>query len=123
MRFSVWRFGRPGSWRIDWRSGSGKMGGRLRQGRPRTLQVRSGGGSMAETRKRSKRATKEPTGAGVCPVALCPVGMFLTVTGDVRPEAVEHLLKAGRELVLATRALLDSRVEGTEGARARLEKI
>lgn len=69
---------------------------------------------MAETRKRSKRATKEPTGAGVCPVALCPVGMFLTVTGDVRPEAVDHLLSAGRELMMAVKAMIDARVEDVE---------
>jgi hypothetical protein len=49
--------------------------------------------------------------------------MLLTVTGDLRPEVVEHLLKAGRELMLATRALLDSRVSGREGDGARLEKI
>jgi hypothetical protein len=49
--------------------------------------------------------------------------MFLTVTGDLRPEVIEHLLKAGRELMLATRALLDSRLLGTEGGGARLEKI
>jgi hypothetical protein len=66
---------------------------------------------MAETRKRSKRATKTPTAAPVCPVALCPVGMFLTVGGDVRPEAVEHLMRAGRELMMAVKAVIDARVE------------
>jgi hypothetical protein len=80
---------------------------------------------MAKTEGRSQEGAGETTPAKgpVCPVALCPVGMFLTVTGDLRPEVVEHLLKAGRELMLATRALLDSRVEGTDGGRARLEKI
>jgi hypothetical protein len=51
------------------------------------------------------------------------VGVFLTVTGDLRPEVVEHLLKAGRELMLATRALLDSRLQPAEGGGPRLEKI
>jgi hypothetical protein len=69
---------------------------------------------MAETRKRSKRATKAPAQAAVCPVALCPVGMFLSVTGDVRPEAVQHLLSAGRELMMAVKAIVDSRVEDVE---------
>lgn len=80
---------------------------------------------MAKTEGRSPKGAGETPSAQspVCPVALCPVGMFLTVTGDLRPEVVEHLLKAGRELVLATRALLDSRVTGAEGGRARLEKI
>lgn len=80
---------------------------------------------MAKTEGRSPEGAADiPSGQNpVCPVALCPVGMFLTVTGDLRPEVVEHLLKAGRELMLATRALLDSRVSGREGAGARLEKI
>lgn len=70
---------------------------------------------MAETRKRSKRATKAPAAeAAVCPVALCPVGMFLTVTGDVRPEAVQHLLSAGRELMMAVKAIVDSRAGDAE---------
>jgi hypothetical protein len=66
---------------------------------------------MAETRKRSKRSTDTPTAATVCPVALCPVGMFLSISGEVRPEAVEHLLSAGRELMMAVKAMIDARVE------------
>jgi hypothetical protein len=77
---------------------------------------------MAETRKRSKRATKEPTGAAVCPVALCPVGMFLTVTGDVKPEAVDHLLSAGRELMMAVKAMIDARADDV-GQPATLHRI
>jgi hypothetical protein len=65
-----------------------------------------------------------PQGPGpVCPVALCPGGMFLTVTEELRPEVVEHLLKAGRELMLATRAFLDNRLEGPEEGGPPLEKI
>lgn len=80
---------------------------------------------MARTEGRSPEGGGgAPTAQGpVCPVTLCPVGMFLTVTGDLRPEVVEHLLKAGRELLLATRALLDSRLQGPEGEGPRLEKI
>jgi hypothetical protein len=80
---------------------------------------------MAETEGRAPDGAGEgPEGQGpVCPVALCPVGMFLTVTGDLRPEVVEHLLKAGRELMLATRALLDSRLQPAKGDGPRLEKI
>lgn len=77
---------------------------------------------MAETRKRSKGSTKVPPETAVCPVALCPVGMFLTVTGEVRPEAVEHLLRAGRELMLAVKATLDARVEDV-GQPATLHRI
>jgi hypothetical protein len=66
---------------------------------------------MAETGKRSKRRTKAPTPAAVCPVALCPIGMFLSVTGDVRPETVEHFLSAGRQLVMAVKSMVDSRAD------------
>lgn len=80
---------------------------------------------MPETPRRPTKKAEEtqPEQGPVCPVALCPVGMFLTVTGDLRPEVVEHLLKAGRELMLATRALLDSRLQGPKGDGPRLEKI
>jgi hypothetical protein len=40
--------------------------------------------------------------------------MFLTVTGDVRPEAIDHLLSAGRELMMAVKAMIDARVEDVE---------
>lgn len=58
----------------------------------------------------------------VCPVSICPVGMFLTFTGQARPEVVEHLLKAGRELVLAATAFMNARADAL-GKIQRLEKI
>ena len=57
----------------------------------------------------------------VCPVAFCPVGMALSVAEQVRPEVVEHLMAAGRELLLAVKAVVDSRAEGT--AAPGLERI
>lgn len=77
---------------------------------------------MAETRKRSKPAKKEEAEAAVCPVALCPVGMFLSVTGDVRPEAADHLLSAGRELMMAVKAIIDARTEDAK-VSAKLHRI
>lgn len=77
---------------------------------------------MADTRKRSKPTKKEAAEAPVCPVALCPVGMFLSVTGDVRPEAVDHLLSAGRELMMAVKAIIDARTEGAQEP-AKLRRI
>jgi 3-keto-L-gulonate-6-phosphate decarboxylase len=65
---------------------------------------------MAESRKGSKGSAKG-TAAAVCPVALCPVGMFLSVTGDVRPEALDHLLRAGRELMMAGKAIIEARAD------------
>ena len=78
---------------------------------------------MAETGKRSRKrgagtAEREP----VCPVSFCPVGMFLTVTGNARPEAVEHLMAAGREFLLALTAVLNTRVEDLD-RRPSIEKI
>lgn len=74
---------------------------------------------MAERRTRSKKEAKAPA---VCPVSVCPVGMFLTFAGEARPEVVEHLLNAGREMILAASAFLDARAEAVREA-PRLEKI
>ena len=57
----------------------------------------------------------EPTEEGgrvghdpVCPVGFCPIGFALTAADQVRPEVVEHLLVAGRELMLAMKAFMDA---------------
>lgn len=79
---------------------------------------------MAETGGRSTDRAGQPGAAQApfCPVGFCPVGMFLTIAGEARPEVVEHLLKAGREMVLAARAVLDARVEPAARS-SRLERI
>jgi hypothetical protein len=49
---------------------------------------------------------------------------MVTAMGDVRPELMEHLLLAGREMLLAVRALIDARLEGSaEKPATRLERI
>jgi len=35
----------------------------------------------------------------------------VTTIGDTRPELVEHLMMAGRELLLAARAVIDARLQ------------
>ena len=60
--------------------------------------------------------------APVCPVAFCPVGVAMSLTGQVRPEAVEHLMAAGRELLLAMKAVIDARVEAFDRSSP-LERI
>lgn len=80
---------------------------------------------MAQTRKRS--TTKKPEAEElatdhVCPVGFCPIGMFLSVSNRSRPEAVEHLMAAGREFVLALNAVLNTRAEDLGRAPA-IEKI
>jgi hypothetical protein len=72
---------------------------------------------MAEQRSRRSAADQEPEEPqeprqGVCPVAFCPVGLAMTMADQVRPEVVEHLLAAGRELLLAVKAVVDARAEG-----------
>jgi hypothetical protein len=51
----------------------------------------------------------------VCPVTFCPVGLALTAA-DIRPEVLEHLMAAGRELLLAAKAVLDARADATSSA-------
>jgi hypothetical protein len=79
---------------------------------------------MAAAKPRSTRAAKaggkdaagsvaESPGAP-CPVALCPICMTVTALGEVRPELVEHLLTAGREVLLAMRSVIDARLDETK---------
>ena len=65
---------------------------------------------------------EEPVHDRVCPVGFCPVGMFLTVSGHARPDAVEHLVAAGREFVLALAAVMSARAEDV-GRASQIEKI
>ena len=75
------------------------------------------------TRRRAEAETEEAPSAGpICPVGFCPVGMALTFGEQVRPEVIEHLLAAGRELLLAMKAVVDARVEGFERASP-LERV
>ena len=75
---------------------------------------------MAEQRAGTRQPRKAPQaeeGAAaqpVCPVGFCPVGMALAFGDQVRPEVVEHLLAAGRELLLAMKGVVDARVESFE---------
>lgn len=73
---------------------------------------------MPERRSTRKTRTEKAKAEGglppVCPVGFCPIGLALAATEQVRPEVVEHLLAAGRELLLAMRALIDARAMGLE---------
>jgi hypothetical protein len=72
--------------------------------------------------KRRASRSEEPKADAICPVGFCPVGMFLTVSGNARPEAVEHLVAAGREFMLALTAILNARSEDL-GRPSQIEKI
>jgi len=64
-----------------------------------------------------------------CPVAWCPICMAVTAVQPLKPEVIEHLLRAGPERLLAFRGVIDARskeTQPTEGDRpdpTRLEKI
>jgi hypothetical protein len=48
--------------------------------------------------------------------------MFLTAAGHARPDAVEHLVAAGREFLLALSSVMNARAEDL-GRTSPLEKI
>ncbi len=58
----------------------------------------------------------------ICSVALCPICMVVTAVGEARPDLVQHLLLASREVLLAVRSVIDARLEGTP-APSKLERI
>jgi hypothetical protein len=74
-------------------------------------------------------ASDGPHVQGGCPVAWCPICMAVTAVQPLKPEVIEHLLKAGTEMLLAFRGVIDARAEQmhpTEGEQpgpTRLEKI
>jgi hypothetical protein len=65
--------------------------------------------------------------AGTCPVAWCPICIAVGAVQPVAPDVVEHLLKAGTEMFLAFRAIVEQRGDDLEGRTpaepVRLEKI
>jgi hypothetical protein len=71
--------------------------------------------------------------AATCPVAWCPFCLAIGAVQPLKPDVVDHLLKAGTELLLAFRDVLDARAqevdEGSSSASSsssstsRLEKI
>lgn len=90
----------------------------------------------AKRRARTEPATEPPPAERVseglevpsgCPVAWCPVCLAVSALQPIRPEAVEHLLRAGSELFLALRAVVDARADEVKGAKrgsgGGLEKI
>jgi hypothetical protein len=50
----------------------------------------------------------------LCTVAFCPICLAVTAIGDARPELVEHLMVAGREMLLAARAVIDARLQSMD---------
>jgi hypothetical protein len=59
----------------------------------------------------------------LCGVTFCPICTFVTAVGEVRPELVEHLVLATREVLLAARALIDARLEGMAAPSPKMERL
>ena len=92
---------------------------------------------MAETRKSAKarrtppvsevpRADEPGDERPVCTVAFCPICMAVTTAQTVAPDAVEHLLNAAREFLLAARAVVDARADDLarqQDGKRNLERI
>ena len=53
----------------------------------------------------------------------CPLCQAMAALRSARPEAVEHLLKAGAELLLAARALLEGEARAPGPASDGLQRI
>lgn len=77
---------------------------------------------MAEAAKRSRARKPEPPATGshavegqVCTVGFCPICLAVTAVQPLKPEAVEHLLNAGREFLLAMTAVMGARAGETGG--------
>jgi hypothetical protein len=57
-----------------------------------------------------------PHRAEGCPVTWCPICITVGAVQPVAPDVMEHLLKAGTELFLAFRAVVDARADEATGA-------
>jgi hypothetical protein len=65
----------------------------------------------SETSQGSKSEQQGP----VCTVGFCPICMAVTAAQPLKPELIEHLLAAGREFLLAAKAILEARTEHVAG--------
>jgi hypothetical protein len=59
----------------------------------------------------------------VCDVAFCPIGLALSAVQPLKPDVVEHLLIAGREFLLAAKAVIDARAGEDDGTAPTMERI
>ena len=84
-------------------------------------------GRRRPPRAAAAAAAEEPREADrhVCTVSFCPICLAVTAVQPIRPDAVEHLLNAGREFLLAVTATLSARADDaeTEGSKPTLTRI
>ena len=77
---------------------------------------------MTEPAKRTRARGSAPPehdvhapGDQVCTVGFCPICLAVTAVQPLKPEAIEHLLNAGREFLLAMTAVLGARADEAGG--------
>lgn len=93
----------------------------------RPKAVPSGPAAAADAAPHAGEEAAHPVAA--CPVAWCPICTAVTAVQPLKPEVIEHLLKAGTELLLAFRGVIDARADEMTGAGketagpTKLEKI
>jgi hypothetical protein len=85
----------------------------------------AGGAGATGGAEQPSAATQTAPNPPLCSVAFCPICTMVTAMGEARPELVEHLLLAGREMLLAARAVIDARLESMDGDKqqTKLERI
>ena len=69
----------------------------------------------ARTRETTTGEESHPGGGQICTVGFCPICMAVTAVQPLKPEAIEHLLNAGREFLLAMTAVIEARADETGG--------
>jgi hypothetical protein len=67
-------------------------------------------------RSETVEAPSDGHAAGGCPVTWCPICVTVGAVQPLRPDVVEHLLKAGTELFMAFRAVIDARADEASGS-------
>lgn len=70
----------------------------------------------------SERGPKSFTPGEAPECMACPLGLAMVAMREVRPEVVEHLMKAGMELFLAFKAFMDAAEDRME-RHSPLERI
>jgi Family of unknown function (DUF5304) len=82
---------------------------------------------MATNAEAHEDAEEHLPDPATCPVAWCPICIAVGAVQPVAPDVVEHLLKAGTEMFLAFRAIVEQRGDDLTGRKptepVRLEKI
>jgi hypothetical protein len=87
-------------------------------------EAAKGKGSRAKPTSATTEAGARPEDSGpedhgqVCTVGFCPICLAVTAVQPLRPDAVEHLLNAGREFLLAMTAIVGARADETGGKPA-----